>query len=128
MNQRCATRTTRTGGARVSSVALIRTCQEGAASALGMRCRSPITAVDMLFSVVTRSGQRYWFQDHKKRMIAIATMFDRDSGSRISQKNCIGRAPSTRAASESSSGTVRKNCRNRKVAVAEAISGRIKPE
>ena len=23
-------------------------------------------------------------------MIAIATMFDRDSGSRISQKNCIG--------------------------------------
>ena len=61
-------------------------------------------------------------------MIAIATMFVRDSGRRTIQKNCIGRAPSTRAASQSSSGTVRKNWRNRKVAVAEAISGRISPE
>ena len=38
-------------------------------------------------------------------MIAIAMMFVRDSGRRIIQKNCIGRAPSTRAASQSSSGT-----------------------
>ena len=42
-------------------------------------------------------------------------------------KNRIGRAPSTRAASASSSGTVMKNCRNRKVAVADAISGKISP-
>jgi hypothetical protein len=32
-----------------------------------------------------------------------------------------------RAASTSSSGTVRKNCRNRKVAVADAISGTVRP-
>ena len=49
-------------------------------------------------------------------------------GSRMSQKKRIGEAPSTRAASVSSSGTLRKNCRNRKVAVAEAISGMIRPE
>ena len=39
----------------------------------------------------------------------------------------IGPAPSMRAASTSSSGTVRKNWRNRKVAVAEAISGIVRP-
>ena len=49
-------------------------------------------------------------------------------GSRMSQKKRIGEAPSTRAASVSSSGTLRKNWRNRKVAVAEAISGMIRPE
>ena len=45
----------------------------------------------------------------------------------MSLKNRIGPAPSTRAASTSSSGTVRKNWRNRKVAVAEAISGIVRP-
>ena len=49
-------------------------------------------------------------------------------GSRMSQKKRMGEAPSTRAASVSSSGTLRKNWRNRKVAVAEAISGMISPE
>ena len=49
-------------------------------------------------------------------------------GSRMSQKKRIGEAPSTRAASASSSGTLRKNCRNRKVAVAEAMIGMIRPE
>ena len=49
-------------------------------------------------------------------------------GNRMSQKNRIGEAPSTRAASASSSGTLRKNCRNRKVAVAEAMIGMIRPE
>jgi hypothetical protein len=48
-------------------------------------------------------------------------------GSRMSQKK-RSEAPSTRAASASSSGTLRKNCRNRNVAVAEAISGMIRPE
>src|SRR3989337_1957132 len=50
-----------------------------------------------------------------------------DSGSSTSQKKRIGPAPSTRAASASSSGTVMKNWRNRNVAVAEAISGTVRP-
>jgi hypothetical protein len=52
----------------------------------------------------------------------------RDIGSRISKKNRTGPAPSIRAASASSSGMVRNSCRNRNVAVAEAISGRIRPD
>ncbi len=50
-----------------------------------------------------------------------------DSGSTTSLKKRIGPAPSMRAASASSSGIVRKNCRNRNVAVAEAISGSVSP-
>ena len=50
-----------------------------------------------------------------------------DSGKRMSHKKRIGPAPSMRAASTSSSGTVRKNCRNKKVAVADAISGMVRP-
>ena len=50
-----------------------------------------------------------------------------DSGSSTSLKKRIGPAPSIRAASTSSSGTVRKNWRNRKVAVADAISGTVRP-
>ena len=49
-------------------------------------------------------------------------------GRTISIKNLIGLALSTLAASASSSGIVIKNCRNKKVAVAEAISGKINPE
>ncbi|SWF68474.1 Uncharacterised protein [Klebsiella pneumoniae] len=45
----------------------------------------------------------------------------------MSQKKRIGDAPSIRAASTSSSGRVIKNWRNRNVAVAEAISGSVKP-
>src|SRR5256885_14568618 len=50
-----------------------------------------------------------------------------DSGTSTSLKKRIGPAPSMRAASTSSSGTVRKNWRNRNVAVAEAISGTVRP-
>src|ERR671933_756083 len=50
-----------------------------------------------------------------------------DSGNSMSRKNRMGLAPSMRAASASSSGTVRKNCRKRNVAVAEAMSGRVSP-
>ena len=50
-----------------------------------------------------------------------------DKGTRMSLKKRMAPAPSMRAASTSSSGTVRKNWRNRKVAVAEAISGRVRP-
>src|SRR5512133_2667845 len=50
-----------------------------------------------------------------------------DSGSSTSQKKRIGPAPSIRAASTSSSGTVMKNWRNRNVAVADAISGIVSP-
>ena len=56
-----------------------------------------------------------------------AAMVVFDSGSSTSRKKRIGPAPSTRAASASSSGTVMKNWRNRKVAVAEAISGSVRP-
>jgi len=51
-----------------------------------------------------------------------------DSGISTSQKKRMGPAPSMRAASTSSSGTVRKNWRNRKVAVAEAMSGMVRPD
>ncbi|MCY1364691.1 hypothetical protein D3C87_476730 [compost metagenome] len=50
-----------------------------------------------------------------------------DSGSSTSKKKRMGLAPSMRDASVSSSGTVRKNWRNRKVAVADAISGTVRP-
>src|SRR6266852_7155511 len=50
-----------------------------------------------------------------------------ESGRTTSQKKRIGPAPSMRAASASSSGTVKKNCRNKKVAVAEAMSGSVSP-
>ncbi len=57
-----------------------------------------------------------------------AAMLVTDSGSSVSKKKRIGPAPSILAASTSSFGTVMKNCRNSKVAVADAISGRIRPE
>ena len=56
-----------------------------------------------------------------------AAMLVLDRGSNTSQKKRMGPAPSMRAASTSSSGTVRKNWRNKKVAVAEAINGIVKP-
>ncbi len=49
-------------------------------------------------------------------------------GNKISKKNRSGPPPSTRTASHNSSGTVIKNWRNRKVAVADAMSGKINPE
>ena len=60
-------------------------------------------------------------------MTKSAAMLVVDSGSSTSLKKRSGPAPSMRAASTSSSGTVMKNWRKRKVAVAEAISGRVKP-
>src|SRR2546425_8182327 len=50
-----------------------------------------------------------------------------DSGSKIFQKNRSGPAPSTLAASTSSSGTLRKNWRKISVAVADAMSGTVSP-
>jgi hypothetical protein len=61
------------------------------------------------------------------RMTNSAAMFGRDSGITTSKKKRIGPAPSMRAASASSSGMVRKNWRNRNVAVADAISGTVRP-
>src|SRR5579864_6898440 len=60
-------------------------------------------------------------------MTKSAAMFVFDSGSTTSQKKRIEPAPSIRAASISSSGSVMKNCLNRNVAVADAISGKVKP-
>ena len=56
-----------------------------------------------------------------------AAMLVFDIGTTTSQKKRIGPAPSTRAASASSSGIVMKNCRNRNVAVADAMSGSVSP-
>src|ERR1044071_7985880 len=56
-----------------------------------------------------------------------AAMLVFESGSTTSRKKRIGTGPSMRAASASSSGTVRKNWRKRNVAVAEAMSGRVSP-
>jgi hypothetical protein len=61
------------------------------------------------------------------RMTASAAMLVRDSGSTVSQKKRNGPAPSIFEASTSSSGMVRKNCRNSSVAVADAISGTVSP-
>ena len=63
-----------------------------------------------------------------KRITKSAATLVRDRGSRMSRKNLSGPAPSMRAASASSSGTVRKNWRNRKVAVALAIRGTESPQ
>ena len=54
-----------------------------------------------------------------------AAVFVRDRGSTTSTKKRHGPAPSMRAASSSSAGMVMNICRYRKVAVAEAMSGRI---
>lgn len=56
-----------------------------------------------------------------------AAMLVFDSGSTTSQKKRSGPAPSMRAASINSSGSVMKNWRNRNVAVADAISGIVSP-
>ena len=56
-----------------------------------------------------------------------AAMLVRDSGITVSIRNRHGPAPSILAASTSSSGIVRKNCRNNRVAVAEATKGRVNP-
>ena len=62
------------------------------------------------------------YRNHPKVVQLLA-----DKGARIDQKNRSAPAPSIRAASVSSSGTVRKNCRNRNVAVADAMSGIVRP-
>ena len=54
-------------------------------------------------------------------------MLVRDRGKSTSQKNRMGEAPSILDASASSSGTVKKNCLNKNVAVAEAMRGMVKP-
>jgi hypothetical protein len=55
-------------------------------------------------------------------------MGGRDKGSNILKKNRMGPAPSSFAASTSSWGMVLKNCRNKNVAVADAIKGKVSPE
>src|SRR4051794_41887110 len=56
-----------------------------------------------------------------------AAMLVLESGRSTSRKKRIGPAPSMRAASASSSGTVRKNWRKRKVAGGGAMSGSGRP-
>src|SRR5262249_35311186 len=126
-NQRCITTTTATGGKRASVTVAITRFHSAVASPDGTTRLMPMTTVSIVSSVVTMSGQRYWFQPKMNKMTNSAAMFVRDRGARMDQKNRSAPAPSIRAASASSSGTVRKNCRNRNVAVADAISGMLSP-
>ncbi len=103
--------TTINGGSMTISVPAMAMCHSGMAPTLGMSCLSSVTAVAWLASVVISSGHRYWFQAHRNMIVPSAAMLVRDSGSRMSTKKRNAPAPSMRAASVSSSGTVRKNCR-----------------
>src|SRR6267142_3373228 len=126
-NHRCMSRMTATGGSIASiAVDMIR-FQSVWASPVPIILVMPMTMVSMLLLVVIRSGHRYWFQPYRKRMTNSAAILVRESGSRMWRKKRRGPAPSILAASTSSSGMVMKNCRKSRVAVAEAISGRVSP-
>ncbi|MNL82739.1 hypothetical protein D3C87_2101920 [compost metagenome] len=62
-----------------------------------------------------------------KRMTNRAAILVLERGSRMSRMKRKGPALSMRAASTNSPGIVRKNCRNRNVAVADAINGKVRP-
>ena len=73
-------------------------------------------------------GYKNWFHPNRNIITKIAAKFVLLIGIKISKKKRIGLHPSIRAASTISSGIVIKNCLNKKVAVAEAINGKINPE
>src|SRR5262249_43821119 len=127
MNQRCISTTMAIGGTMARTTVAITRFHSAAASPVGTIRLMLMTTVDIDSSVVTRRGHRYWFQPKMNRITKSAAMFVLDKGARIDQKNRSAPAPSIRAASASSSGTVRKNCRKRNVAVADAMSGMVRP-
>jgi hypothetical protein len=110
-----------------SMAVAITTFHSVSASAVTIILRMPMTTVCISSRVVISSGQRYWFHPYMKRITNSAAMFVTDSGSTVSTKNLTGPAPSSLDASISSSGIVMKNCRKNSVAVADAISGTVKP-
>ena len=128
-NQRCIRITTTAGGSIARIAVAITRCHSIVAS--------PPPAIIRLMPITTRvvvllrgDDQRPQVLvpavdelDHEQRRHARSC----DIGTTTSQKNRIGPAPSMRAASASSSGIVRKNWRNRNVAVADAISGSGEP-
>ena len=78
-------------------------------------------------SVVINSGHKYWFQPKINKITNRAAILVLLIGTNISKKKRIGLHPSILAASTISSGMVIKNCLNKKVAVADAINGKINP-
>ena len=58
------------GGSMMTSVPAMATFQSGMPKAPGISSRSSITAVPWSASVVTSSGQRYWFQAHTNMLAA----------------------------------------------------------
>src|SRR5579872_6153871 len=61
-NQRCMTRTIRSGGNMVISVAAMTSCHEVATSPFPIMPFTPTTAVIICGTFVARIGHRYWFQ------------------------------------------------------------------
>ena len=59
------------------SVPAMATFQSGMPKAPGISSFSSVTAVPWALSVVTSSGQRYWFQAQTNMMVPSATMFVR---------------------------------------------------
>src|SRR5215510_8555336 len=75
------------------------------------------------------SGHRKSFHAERKAKMASAARTGWDSGSTIRVNTCQALAPSMRAASSSSAGMVRKNCRSRNTPKAKVVaaSGTIRP-
>src|SRR5262249_24778537 len=127
-NHRCITTITTTGGSSTIMAAAIATFHSGSCEVRGISESIPITAVRLSRRFVTISGPRESFQPYTKRITQSAAMFAFDNGRRNDHRNRSGPAPSSCAASASESGMVWKNCRNRKVPVADAISGTVRPQ
>src|SRR5690554_3436080 len=126
-NHFCISSTTSAGGSMASIAVAMTRFHSVTASPPAIIRLMPTTTGYISSRVVIMSGQRYWFQPYMNWMTKSAAMLVLDSGSKMSLKKRKGPAPSMRAASTNSSGTVRKNCRNKKVAVAEAMRGSVRP-
>ena len=96
-------------------------------SYLGMLNSYAGLTIPLIASATATFLFRQFFMTVPDELVEAARVDVAESGTRTSLKKRIGPAPSTRAASTSSSGTVMKNWRNRKVAVAEAMSGMVSP-
>ena len=86
---------------------------------------------EVLFIPKNISDLKFFLQKVKKIPITIigggSNLLVRDKGRTNEMKKRNEQAPSSIAASSSSLGIVKKNCLNKKVAVAEAISGKESP-
>src|SRR5262249_18226471 len=83
MNQRCISTTIAIGGSIAMTTVAITRFHSAAASPVGTTRLMPMTTVDIVSSVVTRRGHRYWFQPKMNRMTKSAARFVFDKGARI---------------------------------------------